>query len=378
MSVKIPAAWQREIDAGTAFGRRAQAAVGPQRTPGRVVTASALQPCTTCGGKKRGIVAMAIDRVTNLKNAAVDFLADGMHIATPEQQAKRGAICAACPLNNAGWCDDTKGGCGCNLALKVQPRSSSCPLGKWSAYRDEYRPLVNPTRSLIFHIYPLHRRADWWRWHVSKIAQYKSILNGQIAIGITVGPETNSPDDVQREFELCGIDVDQWVIKQNNPLAETLTQVELFQAVTTSDPNAIVFRSHCKGITKHPGAVEEDWARIQWDANMDLAAVEDSLSSHLTCGVLRSQTPLVKKKPGSFFFAGSAFWFRAKEAFSRDWSWSEKNRWCIEYWPSHVFSLEESACLFHDLTPSSVLSRAYFDEHVNPEYAVWKASRDIE
>lgn len=352
--------------------------ITPNRTVGRAVSTAPRKPCATCDGKKRGVVARAIDRAKNLKTAAINFLADGMQVATDEQQAKRSAVCASCPLNNNGWCDDTKGGCGCNLSLKVQPRSSSCPLGKWSAYRDEYRPLVNPTRSLIFHVYPLQRRADWWRWHVSKIAEYKSIFNGRIAIGITVGPETSSPENVQREFELCGINVDEWVIKQNSKLAETLTQVELFRAVMTDDSNAIVFRSHCKGITKQPGAVEENWARIMWDANMDLPTVEDALASHLVACVLRSQTPLVKKKPGGWFAAGSAYWFRAKEAFERDWAWSENNRWAIEYWPAHVFNLQESACMFHDLVPSSVLDQKYFDEHVNPEFAVWRAARGIE
>jgi len=348
----------------------------PRRSPGRTVSAIPRKPCGTCNSKKRGMIGRAVDRVKNLKTAAINFLADGMQVATEEQQAKRSAICARCPLNNNGWCDDTKGGCGCNLALKVQPRSSSCPLGKWSAYQDNFRPLVNPTRSLIFHIYPLKRRRDWWQWHIAKINQYKHVFNGRIVIGIVVGNETDSAEDVQNEFARHGIRVDEWVIKQNNKLAETLTQVELFRAVMTDDQNTIVFRSHCKGITKHPGSVEEDWARIMWDANMDLPTVEDSLASHLVACVLRSKTPLVKKKTGGWFAAGSAYWFRAKEAFQRDWGWSENNRWCIEYWPSHVFSLDESACMFHDLVPSSVLDRKYFDDHVNPEFAIWKAARN--
>jgi hypothetical protein len=108
---------------------------------------------------------------------------------------------------------------------------------------------------------------------------------------------------------------------------------------------------------------------------MDLPSVEDALKSHLVACVLRSQTPLVQKKPGGWFAAGSAYWFRAKEAFERDWSWSENNRWCIEYWPGHVFTLQESACMFHDLTPSSVLRQQYFDDHVNPEFALWQQAR---
>jgi len=314
-------------------------------------------------------------RAASLRSAAVDFWQDGLAMATQDQQAHRLAVCGACPLSVGGWCDDTRGGCGCNLSLKVKARSAYCPLGKWFAYHDDYRPLVAPTRSLIFHVYPLRRRGDWWRWHVSQIRKHADKFNGKIVIGVVTGTETETIEDVQSAF--AGIPVAEWIVRQNSPLAETLTQVELFRAVMTDDPNTIVFRSHCKGVTKQPGSVEETWARIMWDGNMDLSSVEDALASHLVACVLRSQTPLVQRKPGGWFAAGSAYWFRAKEAFERDWSWSEPNRWTIEYWPAHVFTMQESACMFHDLTPSSVLRKQYFDDHVNPEFTLWQQARGI-
>jgi hypothetical protein len=93
---------------------------------------------------------------------------------------------------------------------------------------------------------------------------------------------------------------------------------------------------------------------------------------------MRSQTPLVKKKPGDFFFAGSFWWARAKELFERDWTWKEDNRWIVEYVPSHLFEFSNSACIFHDLVPSSVLNHGYFAEHVEPEWTAWKAARGFE
>jgi len=333
------------------------------------------KPCTTCG-KPKGVLARAVHRVVNLKNAAVDFVADGMAVATAEQQATRSAICASCPLNKDGWCDDTKGGCGCNLSLKVMPRSSSCPLGKWSAYSDGYRPLVNPTRHMLFHIYPLKGKEWNWHWHIEQIQKHQSKFNGKIIIGVGVDKNTATIEEVQALFD--GIRVDHWLRADNNKLAETLTHVEMLSLLQTDDPNAIIFRYHTKGVTKTRDAVEQKWAEIMWDGNMDLPSVEDALASHLVCGVMRSQTPLVKKKPGDFFYAGSAYWTRAKEVFERDWQWKEANRWVVEYVPAHLFSFAESACIFHDLVPSSVLNHQYFAEHVDAEWTAWKAARGIE
>lgn len=346
-----------------------------QRAPRSAVTTTR-KPCSTCASKKKSVITRTLDRAVNLKNAAVNFLADGMVVATEEQQAKRIAICASCPLNKAGWCDDTKGGCGCNLSLKVIPRSSSCPLNKWSAYQDEYRPLVNPTRSLMFHLYPLKGKEWNWHWHIDQIRKHQEKFNGKIVIGVGVDNQTATIEEVQALFE--GIRVDNWLRADNNKLAETLTHVEMLTLLQTSDPNAIIFRAHSKGVTKSRDAVEQRWAEIMWAGNMDLPSVEDALASHKTCGVMRSQTPLVKKKPGDYFFAGSFYWTRAKEMFERDWQWKEPNRWVVEYVPCHLFSFAESACIFHDLVPSSVLNHGYFAEHVDAEWAAWKAARGIE
>jgi hypothetical protein len=356
--------------------RAAVATSQPDRHLRKAVATASHKPCQSCNSKPKSKLARAVDRVVSLKNAAVDFIQDGMAVATAEQQANRSAICAACPLNKDGWCDDTKGGCGCNLSLKVMPRASYCPLGKWASYREDYRPLVNPTRSLMFHLYPLKRREDVWKWHVQQIRKHQDKFNGKIVIGVGVDSSTATIEEVQKQFD--GIRVDKWFRAENNKLAETLTHVEMLSELQTDDTNAIIFRAHTKAVTKQPGAVEEKWAEILWDGNMDLPSVEDALASHLVCGVMRSQTPLVKKKPGDFFYAGSAYWMRAKEVFERDWQWKEANRWIVEYVPAHLFAFAESACIFHDLVPSSVLNHQYFAEHVDAEWKAWKAARGIE
>ena len=325
-----------------------------------------------CSGK--GLVARILDRASQLAASAVDFARDGMALANEEQQASRLRMCSTCSVHTDGWCDAEKGGCGCNLKLKVMARAAYCPQGKWFAHTETYKPLVSPTRSLIFHIYP-KRGAEWnWHWHLEQIRKHQDKFNGSIVIGVSVDNHTATIEDVQRAAD--GINVTQWIRADNTKaLAETLTHVTMMKAVLTDDPNAIVFRFHTKGVTKTRDAVEQRWAELLWEVNMDLPSVEDALASHLTCGAMRSMEPLVKAKPGAFFFAGSAYWFRAKEAFERDWTHTDRSRWWVEYVPSHLFAKEESACLLYDLTESSVIRNDHFTKLIQPEWDQWKGAR---
>lgn len=350
----------------------ANANTNPPTFDGGNMASGVVRGCAGCGG---GVMATAVARLQSLKDAAVDFIKDGMHIASDDQQQSRLAMCETCPIYKDGWCDADKGGCGCNLALKVKARAAYCPQGKWFAHSENYRPLKDPTRSLMFHLYPLKGKEWNWHWHIEQIRKHQDKFNGKIIIGVGVDNKTATIEQVQELF--AGIRVDHWLRAENSTLAETLTHVEMLSLLQTDDPNAIIFRYHTKGVTHQPGRVEQQWAEIMWTGNMDLPSVEDALASHLTCGVMRSQTPLVKTKPGAFFYAGSAYWMRAKEVFERDWRHTDKTRWWVEYVPSHLFSFAESACLFHDLTASSVLRQSYFDEQVNPEWTAWKAARGI-
>lgn len=381
----LPASWQREIDAGSAFGLRAAktltvSPVARNKTGGVKTQRTRVRPVGGCRGceqktKPETFAAKMRRRLDSLKSAAVDFWRDGMTVATAEQQTARLAICSACPVFNGGWCDDSRGGCGCNLALKVKARSAFCPLGKWFAGSD-VRRLVPARRHLNFHTYPKRGAERIWHWHIEQIRKYRHVFSGKIVIAISHGQDTASPEEVKRLFH--GIPVAAWVeVPNTRELAETATIVPMLDHLQDSGPDDVVFRYHTKGVTKVPGAVEERWAELMWLANMDLRAVDQALEHHMTCGAFRSQKPLVEKKGGNFFFAGSAYWMRTKELFERDWRTTEVNRWWVEYLPAHLFTLAESACLFHDLTESSVLRRNYFDEIVEPEWKVWELSRGL-
>ena len=316
-----------------------------------------------------------VARGAKLLEAMARHLADDNAETPPDVVAFRESQCAACPLNTDGRCD----GCGCLLHSnllnkgKLRWRSEACPAGKWSRHYDHRRPLVNPTRNLIFHLYPL-KSAEWnWRWHIDQIVKHASLFNGRIAIGIGTGSKLSPADEVMNL--LRDVPVTDWVVRPNTKqLAETATFVDLLRCVKTDDPNSVTFRYHTKGVTHKKGSVEQRWAELLWETNMDLPSVDDALASHVFAGSMLSREPLVRRKTGNFFYAGSAYWFRS-DVFARDWATIEQNRWWVEYWPGAVASEKEAACLCHDFTEGSVLSEDYFKSQVQPDWDLWKTAR---
>ena len=319
-----------------------------------------------------------VNRVVKLAEATARHLADDNTPTPADALEFREACCGPCPLNIDGECR----GCGCLLHPnllnqgKLRWRSEACPAGKWSRHYDQRRPLVNPTRNLLFHIYPL-RGAEWnWRWHIDQIVKYAPHFNGRICIGIGTGPNLVAPDTVRAL--LADVPVTDWIVRPNTrKLAETATFLDMLRCVKTDDPNSITFRYHTKGVTHRRDGVEQPWAELLWETNMDLPGVEDALASHIVAGSMKSHEPLVKRNNGGdFFYAGSAYWFRS-DVFSRDWSQIENNRWWVEYWPGAVAKEEEAACLCHDFVKGSILSKDYFEAQVQPEWDLWRAARTV-
>jgi hypothetical protein len=333
--------------------------------------------CSSCTGRSRAVpkhkrmswVQRQAERLANLKQSAIDFWQDGMTLASEGQQRQRLNICKACPIYSDGWCDQDKGGCGCNVAMKVKARAAYCPAQKWHAHTDNYRPLVNPTRNLIFHIYP-KLGAEWnWHKHIERICEYQYLFNGKICIGVVTGPGLASHAEVQQLMQ--GIRVTNWVLAKNAKVAETVTMLELLRLVKTDDPNTITLRGHCKGVTHRVDGIEQPWADIMWQACVDMPAVEDALASHVVAGALKCHEPLVPNQQLFWFFAGSFYWFRS-DVFSRQWDTIRQNRWWIEAWPEHVAKNEEAACLFYDRMDRDIVSDW---QTILTEYEFWKAAR---
>lgn len=333
--------------------------------------------CGGCG-QKRAIPPRKslLTRAVKLAEATARHIADDSAPTPPDALGFRESQCLECPLNVDRECR----GCGCPLYPnllnegKLRWRSEECPAGKWARHNDNRRPLVNPTRNMIFHVFPL-KGAEWnWHWHLEQIVRVAPYFNGRIAIGVGTGHNLAPVEEVQRRLE--GVPVTDWIIRPNTKqLGETATFPDLLECVKTDDPNAVTFRGHTKGVTHSRTGIEQAWARLMWATCMDLSSVDDALASHLMAGPMKCHEPLVSTQKYRWFYAGTFYWFRNREIFQRDWRTMEQTRWYVEAWPGVLCTNAESACLCHDFTDGSVLREAYWREHVEADFELWKTAR---
>lgn len=292
----------------------------------------------------------------------------------------RKSQCESCPFfvdSTCKVCRTTIQDCEDCVSGKMFISGEKCPTGKWHRQKSGplRRPLADPVRNLIFHIYP-RIGAEWnWHWHIEQIKANSQLFNGKIAIGIVTGSGLASAETVKAK--LSGVNVTDWVVKENTKqLAETATFTDLLSAVKTDDTNHVFFRGHTKGVTHPKGSTEQSWAKMMWQTCMDWPSVSDALQSHIMAGSLKSHEPLAKDIKDTFFYAGTFFWFRS-DVFQRDWSYSEPNRWWAEYWPGHVCKTHEAACLCHDFMKGSVMSGRYWGHEVMPNWVTWERSRRV-
>ena len=320
-------------------------------------------------GRRRTRRTSLAERSAKVTAKIIDVWREGMPITTEDQQSIRLSVCGSCPLKQGNECT----ACKTDIHSKVKALKASCPAGKWFDENETYTPLINPVRNLLFHIYP-RLGAEWnWHWHLDQIKEHAHKFNGKICIGIATGDGLASAETVQEM--LSGVPVTDWIIKQNTRQAETVTFTDLLRCVQSDNPNEITFRGHCKGVTHNQSGIEFDWAKMMWQTCSEIESVERALASHVFAGALKCHEPLLSKKMYHWFYAGTFFWFRSKQVFERNWSYSEPTRWFAEYWPGLIASNDESACLCHDFTDGSVLSASYWREVVEPDLLLWRSAR---
>lgn len=319
-----------------------------------------------------------VQKISNFGSAIVSHIADGSEKTSAEDAIFRESLCRECPFNSTGECLL----CGCPLWEntftdgKISWRSESCPTGRWFRQGDIKFNASQAKKNLLFHIYP-KIGGEWnWKWHIEKIRENASVFNGKICIGIATGDGLAKPDVVQNEMK--DLNVGDWVIKPNSQsLCETTTFYDLLSCVSRPDGPEITFRGHTKGVTHPKDCVEQKWKELMWQTCMDMQSVTDALSSHVMAGSMKCHEPLAKKDKSNWFYAGTFFWFRSSDIFSRDWSFIEETKWWPEYWPGHVCRSEEAACLCHDFAKGSKFSYEYWNKVIVRDWEDWKHARGI-
>lgn len=79
------------------------------------------------GVEATGAFPSLMQQARNLAGAVAEAVGSGFEPASPEEQARRLAICGGCPEFVDGRCRQ----CGCHMPYKVTLAAWHCPIGKW-------------------------------------------------------------------------------------------------------------------------------------------------------------------------------------------------------------------------------------------------------
>jgi hypothetical protein len=234
-----------------------------------------------------------------------------------------------------------------------------------------------PTRHLIYHIYPA-KCGDVWRRNLDWLLEYIDLFNGRRIVAIAVDKDSHSAEAV--EDHLAGEVLEFMVYHNSRHVGEMVSFLPLLAQVETDDPNVVTFRAHAKGVSRvckdrgKPHILT--WTEMLYRANLtDWSLVKSHLEAVAMTGACRMLHQFDKhaKHPT---YSGSFYWFRNCYVFSRDWCRVDNPRWGCESWPGKLFSVEETRCLLNDDT-GSMYSEKYWKGTVEPAYRKWMQERGM-
>jgi 2-polyprenyl-3-methyl-5-hydroxy-6-metoxy-1,4-benzoquinol methylase len=220
------------------------------------------------------------------------------------------------------------------------PRPTDPPLTTPARWTEE------PTRHLIYHLWPT-RRSDLWRWNVEQLRKRIKLFNGLRIIGVAIDGQTVTIEAVKEAF--AGVRIDHWVVVPNDSKLGEGATFHKMMAHLPCGPNDITFYGHGKGTKYEAGkaGVVPRWAELMYRSCLDhYSEVRKSLESHPITGSLKRYGDFNKPNTWRWHYSGTFFWFRNEDVFARPtWKRLVPFYGAIECWPSCVFRAEEAGSL---------------------------------
>lgn len=196
------------------------------------------------------------------------------------------------------------------------------------------------TRNLLFHLYP--RRKSYWRWHAEQLARFRDVWNGKRIIVVVEDDHTDSSREVLEALD----PVDGLVLFKRNraDLGEVKYFIETLRLFESLDPNEATFYAHGKGVSHDTMlAAIQMWSKAMYELNLSFPEIVDRrLATAATLGAFRVQIPHSGAK---WCYAGTYFWLKHSELFSRKWADIEMTRYGVEGYPGRHFKFSESSTL---------------------------------
>ncbi len=215
-----------------------------------------------------------------------------------------------------------------------------------------------PIRNLIYHIYPVKKNEELWRWHVSEILKRKHIFNGRKIISIATDGLSSTKKEVEDAF---GDEFEFVHVLNSKNKGEASSFIHLLQKIISSNTDEITFYAHAKGVSYlsnkkkigasiwHEPEVIKHWSDQMYKVNLDhIELVDKALESHGTCGSFRRNQKLGGISNNGWYYSGAFFWFRNLFVQKKNWKNINKTKIAAEAWPGTLFSVNEAACLFGD------------------------------
>ena len=173
-----------------------------------------------------------------------------------------------------------------HVDLAPRPTPDDPPIVTPAAFTRE------PTRHLLYHIYP-HSRSDNWRWNCRQLIARIEMFDGVRSIGVATDGDTATLADVEAMF--AGVRIDNWFEVANQPmigepgnlisddggcalLVEGQTFLPLMLTIPRG-PDDVTFFAHAKGMRYTDGHLTLRWASMMYRTCLDdWDAVHQALS----------------------------------------------------------------------------------------------------
>jgi hypothetical protein len=385
MMIRIPHHWQAEIDAGTEFGLRAQAAmeaaalkaeVAPQRTAGpQRKSCGSKRSCTDCSNAGTLMMAaievdtgqpvscgscktylLSLNEMSSHDHAAIvqKLYAEiswpqswrATHGDKDGQRKRIGEIVSGVLATATTTCKVVR-----PQAARSGRQSGRRSYTGWRSEADgpriEHGPFVSSIRHLTYHVYAA-KKHDSWKWNLGQLAKRWPLFNGTRIIGISEGTEAQSASQVIAFAESLGMVFDHHVIRPNNEkLREVVTWAPMLSLLKpeSAGENEVVFSAHAKGQKYDDPAHTRDWTDLMYQSCLDdWPAVYNALRTSLMAGSMREYGLLGKWH--NWAYSGTFYWWRLAEIGKR--KWRDVDQWFAgtESWPGKMCDPKETACLF--------------------------------
>jgi hypothetical protein len=212
-------------------------------------------------------------------------------------------------------------------------------------------------RHLLFFCYPVSGNGVWQR-NLDQLLQRIDLFNGRRVVAIArqegevhppfgKAPHRVDPPDAVKEY-LAGYGCEFIDVENVTTAGESVAFGPLWRAVERyTGWGDVSLYGHAKGVSYPPVHHVHDWARLLYDTNLDhWSLVERAfLTSRHIVGTLRRVPPGPRSR---WHFSGTMWWMRNRAVFCREWDKCPLRWGGLEIWPSRVFTVDQSACLFHD------------------------------